>query len=90
MGKVNLYHNFDTNIGNGGDLNWPETGECTVTAGDWVDKEGLVEQETKEMMYTIEVKMYTNSKVEKDDVTNKYTVTAGDEVLTLDGTKINW
>ncbi|MBR4085027.1 MAG: prepilin-type N-terminal cleavage/methylation domain-containing protein [Lachnospiraceae bacterium] len=95
MGKVNLYHNFNTNIGtNVTDLNtWSDLAIKEYTevsgAGTCVDKKGLVETETKELMYTIEVKMYTNPSVEKDAVTNKYTIT-GDEILTLEGTKINW
>ena len=86
-GTVNLYHNYNTNIGNGSTLTWPETGESTAApSGSGVDKGGLVVNEQKELMYTIEVKMYSNPIM---DAISPMQMT-GEEILTLDGTKINW
>lgn len=92
MGTVNLYHNYNTNIGDGGALAWPEgfgdTSEFQVKVGDGVNKGSLVSEEKKTMMYNVKIKMYTNPMLEKNG-NNKYEMT-GEELLTLDGTKINW
>lgn len=92
-GTVNLYHNFNTNIGDGGTLAWPEGvgPDCELqenTSGSCNNKGSLVSEETKVMMYNVRVKMYTNPVLEKNG-NNKYEM-SGEEVLTLDGTKINW
>lgn len=94
-GSVNLYHNFNVNIGkeenpddpSANDLNWPETGEFGLTSGICNNKAGLVESETKNLMYTIKIKMYKNPVL---SVGPGSTIMSGEEILTLDGTKINW
>ena len=40
-------------------------------------------------MYQIQIKMYSNPVINTDATTGDMTMT-GEEILTLDGTKINW
>ncbi len=88
-GKVNLYHNFNVNIGDESDMtpSWPEIGELVLEGGAICDnKSGLAITEQKELMYTITIKMYTNPVLQLSPTMEM----TGEEILTLDGTKVNW
>ena len=87
--KVNLYHNFNVNIGDESDMtpSWPEIGELVLEGGAICDnKSGLAITEQKELMYTITIKMYTNPVLQLSPTMEM----TGEEILTLDGTKVNW
>lgn len=84
-GKINLFHNYKTNLGDpeGTALTWAEGSGLTVANGTCNDIGALTKKETKKLMYQIQIKMYSNPQLNSG-------VMSGDEILTLDGTKINW
>lgn len=83
--KINLFHNYKTNLGNpeGTELTWAEGSGLTVANGTCNDIGALTKTETKKLMYQIQIKMYSNPELNSG-------VMSGEEILTLDGTKINW
>lgn len=88
---VDLYHNYGVNIGKtpnpadpeGHKLAWPGTGELIKDDDKCTDKLGLVEQESKALMYNVKVEMFANPNMDSGVMT-------GELILSLDGTKINW
>lgn len=104
--KVNIYHNFETNLG---DMSYNTTGwansedvdiHVKVWNGKAEDEEyqiklfdSLVREEEEELMYGINLTVYRNPEYTVTEIpgtTNFIYSMTGEEVLHLDGTKIDW
>lgn len=104
--RVNIYHNFETNLG---DMSYDTTGwansedvnvHVKVWNGTAEDDEykvklfdSLVREEEEELMYRINLTVYRNPEYTVTEIpgtTNFIYSMTGEEVLHLDGTKIDW
>ena len=80
---IRLFHNYKTNLGDGTELTWNLGNGLSITGGACQDIGALTKTQNKKLMYEIQIKMYSNPELNSGVMT-------GDEILTLDGTKINW
>ncbi len=85
-GSVIMHHNLKKNLGGAASTNWDPSADVSYGAGGTLTQtDELLTTQTEELMYTIEVTVYKNPEY---DVSAK--TISGTEILTLEGTKIDW